>query len=102
MLDQEAEPRGLHAGRVVDDADARVARRERREDVSRAIRRPAVAHEDLDAIRRIVLRLHARDARLDVALLVVRGHRDRDARKHGPRVYRVARATWTPAPTTST
>src|SRR5678815_1874648 len=42
-------------------------------------------------LARIVLGLDARDAGLDVALLVVRGHRDRDARVHGRIVARVAR-----------
>src|SRR5262249_36899570 len=74
-LDQRAEPGGLQPRRVVDQHDPRIFRGEALDDLARAIGRPAVGDQDLDQLARIVLRLYARDAGLDVALFVERGHR---------------------------
>ena len=89
-LDELAEAGRLEPLGVVDHLDPRIAGGEAREDVPRAIGRAAVGDEDLQLVVRIVLRLDTRDARLDVVLLVERGHRDRDGRDHEAILARLA------------
>jgi hypothetical protein len=82
VANHPVEAGGLQAVGVVDQADARVGCDQAVEDLAGAIGGPAVGDQDLDAVRRVVLRLHRGDAGLDVVLLVEGRHRDRDQGLH--------------------
>jgi hypothetical protein len=79
FLHEEPQARSLEARGVIDHANPRIGLGEPRQDLARLVGRAPVADEDLDLVLGIVLGLDARDARFDVVLFVIRGHRDGDA-----------------------
>ncbi len=67
--------------RAVQQPDPRVRARQRLHDVGRPIARPAVDHDDLDPIGRVVLAEHRGQAGLDRASLVAEREDHRDRRR---------------------